>query len=329
MNENLKNNNYLTPLITKLADIDKKISFLRLKLQSVEPENRESVYSFIEKHGKEYGVRWLLHEFGISASVYYNYVHRSNDNCRAQKEKILEEIRTIYEAHNGTDGYRKMHYYLTQKGYRISLETTRKYMNQELGLLSVTRPKHPPYEKMKPCCICPDLLGGCFEADRLGQKWCIDFTFIGLENGDIRYNCAIMDLFDRSIVASEYGSEMSAELAIKTLDKALISEHIASNLSLILHSDQGNEFTSKKFAEHCKAKGVRQSMSRPGHPYSNSPMERYFSTLKSELIYQKSYKSDTSLFADIDKFVNEFYNTIRPHSHNHNLPPYEWRKKFY
>ena len=52
MNENLKNNNYLTSLITKLADIDKKISFLRLKLQNVEPENRESVYSFIEKHGK-------------------------------------------------------------------------------------------------------------------------------------------------------------------------------------------------------------------------------------------------------------------------------------
>ena len=55
-------------------------------------------------------------------------------------------------------------------------------------------------------------------------------------------------------------------------------------------------------------------MSRAGCPYDNAPMERYFNTLKSELIYQHSYSSEEKLFADIDDYVLLWYNSVRPHS---------------
>lgn len=318
---------YLSGLLQKLAETDKKISFTRLRSEDLDGESREAIYEFIEKYSGRFGVRWLLNEFGLSPSVYYNYLHSKRDGGKAQKDQILDEIRSIYEEHNGTDGYRKMHYYLLQRGYNISLETTRKYMNQELGLCSVVGARHPPYEKRMPFHICPDILKGNFKAGRVNEKWSIDFTFIALENGSVRFNCAIMDLYDRSIVASLCGTEMTSKLAIKTLKKALSTDKEIDPRRLILHSDQGNEFTSEEFTTYCLERGIRQSMSPPGHPYSNAPMERYFSTLKSELINRKSYGNERELYDAVDDFVENYYNTTRPHTYNNNKPPYEVRYK--
>lgn len=327
MKETKQKDPYLSGLVKELTENDRKISFQKLKEDNFIIGNREFVYEFIEKYGDQFGVRWLLNEFGLSPSVYYNYLHSKESGCKARKEKILDEIRSIYEMHDGVDGYRKMHYYLTQRGYRISLETTRKYMNQELGLYSVARPRHPRYEKRRPFKTYPDLLNENFKADNANEKWCIDFTFIELENGSIRYNCAIMDLFDRSIVASVCDAAMTAELAIKTLEKALPSDENINPQRLVLHSDQGNEFTSEQFTSFCLEKGITQSMSSPGHPHGNAPMERYFCTLKNELICRKTYGNESDLYEAIDDFVNNYYNTVRPHTYNNNKPPYAVRYK--
>lgn len=48
-----------------------------------------------------------------------------------------------------------------------------------------------------------------FKADDINQKWCTDFTYLALANGDKRYNCSIIDLYDRSIVASITGKHIS------------------------------------------------------------------------------------------------------------------------
>lgn len=316
---------YLSDLVKRYAETKKKISFTQLKMDNLKCETREEIYEFIEKYSGQFGVNWLLSEFGLSPSVYYNYLHSKKCGCRARKKQILQEIRSIYEEHNGMDGYRKMHFYLAQKGYHISLETTRKYMNQELGLRSVISPKHPPYEKRTPFHICPDILMGDFKADHANTKWCIDFTFITLENGSVRYNCVIMDLYDRSILASVCGAEMTPELAIRTLEKALSRDEEIDPRKLVLHSDQGNEFTSEKFTSYCVDKGIRQSMSPPGHPHSNAPIERYFCTLKNELIDRKCYGCENDLYESIEDFVNNYYNTKRPHTYNNNKPPFAVR----
>ena len=97
-------------------------------------------------------------------------------------------------------------------------------------------------------------------------------------------------MYDRSVVASINSPWMDSALAIKTVQKALRSSG-ANPQKLILHSDQGTQFTSKKFTDFCKELGITQSMSRAGCPYDNAPMERYYNTLKAELIYQ--YHFDT------------------------------------
>ena len=78
---------------------------------------------------------------------------------------------------------------------------------------------------------------------------CIDFTYLNLSNGQKCYNCAIIDLYDRSVVASITSTKIDSELAIKTLKSAL--ENVRKYRKVIFHSDQGSQFTSKNFIDVC------------------------------------------------------------------------------
>ena len=172
-----------------------------------------------------------------------------------------------------------MQVYLKREGFSYSCTTVHKYMNRILGLKSIVRPKKPAYQHGEAHKVFENRLKQDFGANGINQKWCTDFTYLFLSNGEVRYNCAILDLHDRSVVASITDRNITSDLAIRTLQKALDSQPKIQG-ELILHSDQGSQFTSKAFIEFCESVHVTQSMSKAGCPYDNAPMERYFNTLK-------------------------------------------------
>lgn len=217
-----------------------------------------------------------------------------------------------------------MKVYLERKGITLSTLTVHKYMNSEMGLMSVVRRKRPEYHKGKPHKVFKNILEQDFSCDEINTKWCTDFTYLFLADGSKRYNCTIIDLHDRSVVASITDKNITADLAIRTLRKAIESQPPIKGV-LILHSDQGSQFTSREFVNYCKRMNVTQSMSKAGYPYDNAPMERYFNTLKNELIYEHSYKTDQDLYSAVDEFAYVTYNHVRPHSYNHYKTPYEAR----
>lgn len=116
--------------------------------------------------------------------------------------------------------------------------------------------------------------------------WCTNFTYMTLTNGTMHYNCSLIDLYDRSIVASEKALLSKVSLSVRTLEKALSSTK-AIPQNLILHSDQGSQFTSAEFVQHCRKLGISQGMSRAGCPYDKAPMERYYNTLKNLLLHME------------------------------------------
>ena len=139
-------------------------------------------------------------------------------------------------------------------------------MNSILGLKSIVRPKKPEYKHGKPHKVFENKIQQNFTADKINEKWCTDFTYLFLENHDVRYNCTIIDLHDRSVIASITDRHITSDLAIRTLQKALESQPAIKG-ELILHSDQGSQFTSKAFVEFCESVHVTQSMSKAGYPY--------------------------------------------------------------
>ncbi len=151
----------------------------------------------MEQHNREFGIRWLLRRLGICPNAYYNYRKHRKAAYHAQKEAAKVLIREIYHAHNGVAGYRTMAVYLARKGCHCSTATVHKYMNTEMGLYSLVRPKKPGYWRGKPHKIFENRLHQEFHADRANRKWCTDFTYLFLKNGEVRYNCSIVDLYDR------------------------------------------------------------------------------------------------------------------------------------
>jgi len=118
----------------------------------------------------------------------------------------------------------------------------------------------------------------------------------------------------RSVVASLYGNHITAELAIETLRIAL-NRHKPGK-KIILHSDQGSQFTSKEFNDFCGKSFVQQSISRAGYPYGNAPMERYYNTLKHAFTNLFSFKSVREMDMVINYLAYGWYNHVRPHTYN-------------
>ena len=257
----------------------------------------------------------------LSPNGYYNYrKHRKNARNKV-KASVLKKIKKIYHEAEGKPGYRMMKDLLDGAGIHLSKNTVHRYMNTDLNLRSVTRKKKKyAYSKGNESFhVFDNLLKQNFRADERYSKWCVDFTYLFLDGGAKRYNCTIIDLYDRAVVASVNGKKINAELAIQAVTKAL--ENCHEKKGIILHSDRGSQFTSKEFVKFCESKKIVQSMSKPGYPYDNAPMERYYNTLKAELINLHKYRTEEELFNAVNRYAYGWYNNQRPHNFNGGLPP--------
>lgn len=134
------------------------------------------IYQFIDENKNIFGLRWLFRHFHIAPNAYYNYLKGNKDASRKQKQKILEEIKSIYYNSNRIIGHRGMKIFLARKGINLSKTTVHRYRNRELSLHAVTMRKKQTYVRGEKNKIFPDLLKQKFTADAKNKIWCTDFT---------------------------------------------------------------------------------------------------------------------------------------------------------
>lgn len=221
-------------------------------------------------------------------------------------------------------GYRMVNVELRKKkGIVLSLPTTLKYM-QKLGLKSITRKKKKKLNYNEPVHKAFDnLLNQNFSVNEPNTVWCSDLTYIKLSNGTFVYACAIIDLYDRSIVGFDVSKNMKAEFVEDVLGKAL-KQHKPKQ-ELIFHSDQGRQYTAKLLVEFCEKHKIKQSMSRKGTPYDNAVMESFFGKFKTEKINHYILRNyDMAREISLD-YVHLYYNSKRPHATLNGLTPLEKR----
>ena len=186
----------------------------------------------------------------VWVNSYYSWIKGKEKRAEREKlkHKIMQKIKEIYHNNDGTPGYRTMQVYLGRRGINLSVNTVHKYMNCELKLHSICRRKKVNYSKAPSGCstVFENKLNRDFKADGINQKWCIDFTYLPLVGGKMMYNCAIIDLYDRSIVSSITDKNITADLAVRTLKKALDAQE-KIEWDMMIHSDRGSQLTSKQF----------------------------------------------------------------------------------
>lgn len=102
------------------------------------------------------------------------------------------------------------------------------------------------------------------------------------------------------------------KLTLDALDTAVRRQK--PKAGLIFHSDRGVQYASSAFRQALQAHGFQQSMSRKGDPYDNAVAENFFSCLKCECIYLHHFPTRASANAAVFRYIEAFYNTVRPHS---------------
>ena len=178
-------------------------------------------------------------------------------------------------------------------------------MNQEkkISYIKKQRNNHHRIEAN----VKPNLLKRDFKADKPNQKWCTDITYLIYKDKRF-YLSSIIDLYDSKIVAYQLSRRNDIKLVLDTLNEAIAKRKDVTDL--IIHSDQGYQYTSSEYKAICISNGIQISMSRKGSPLDNSPIENWHSLLKKETLYNNNITSIAQYIALVEDWI-EFYNTER------------------
>lgn len=261
----------------------------------------------------------------VPKSSYFKWKRNLGKNIKrkAQDEILLEEIKQIYIEANGTLGIVRMTNELRRKNIFVNHKKVYRLM-LEYGYLSVVKRKKKYSKPGKPH---PkhNVLKRNFETSCPYDKMATDVTEITMFGMKI-YLSPIKDLHTNMIESIEIGKHANIKMAMKMVEK-IKAKSIPEGT--IIHSDQGAIYNSLKYQKLLEENNFIQSMSRKGTPIDNAPMESFFSTLKSELIYNPlvTFESYEDLVNKIKKYI-EFYNTKRIQKKLGYLTPSEFKEKY-
>jgi transposase InsO family protein len=122
----------------------------------------------------------------------------------------------------------------------------------------------------------------------------------------------VTDLYSRRIVGWAMADSLERQVVLTALQMAIDTRRPAPGL--LHHSDRGSQYASQDYQAVLTQYQIQASMSRTGNCYDNAPMESFFATLKTELIYHRHYATRAEAQTDIFEYIEAFYNRFRRHS---------------
>ena len=286
-----------------------------------------SIKANVAEHG--YCIETCCDILHVSRSAYYRWLNGTVGK-RTQENKRIAEIVEQIHAESPDKGHRRIRddlerYHDTKisdkRTLRIcrsrDIKSTIKYANQ-----GCTRnAPNPQY-------LAENILDRDFHADKPNEKWLTDVTefkwFEGVEKRKV-YLSAILDLYDRRIVAFVIRDSNDNPLVYDTFDAAVAANPDAHPL---FHSDRGFQYTNRTFHAKLEAAGMTQSMSRVAHCIDNGPMEGFWGILKRERYYGKRFTDRESLVQMIEEYVS-YYNSKRLQRNLGLLTPMEKHQRFF
>jgi putative transposase len=236
------------------------------------------------------------------SSVYYDKKPVDPETLR-REEDIMARI-DYWHTLMPCIGARKLVVKLRDDGYCVGRKLVRRLMRQ-MGL-SVVYPKPNLSRKDPNSVIMPYLLRN-MSIDFPNQVWSVDITYIKMGHHHM-YMTAFIDWMSRRIIGWTLSDTLETQYVIDTLQKAIK----VNGTPAIINSDQGSQFTSSEYKQFLKDNHIRQSMDGKSRWADNIVIERWFRSLKTELIYINEFDNPRDLRRAIDTYVTQ-YNNIRPH----------------
>lgn len=237
-------------------------------------------------------------------------------------------IKESFEASQGTYGSRRVLCDLRELGILCGKHRIARIMRENKMVAHRGYKSHHHHRYTKPAKAAPNRLSQQFLMNSPDEAWVTDITYIRTFQGWL-YLAVVLDLFSRKVIGWSMKSTLSKEIV---LDAILMAVWRRKPLKpVIIHSDQGSQYSSDEWKRFCEQHQLQASMSRRGNCYDNAVAESFFSRLKKERIRKHVYQSRDKARADIFDYIEVFYNRARRHSYLNGMSPevFEetWRKQ--
>ena len=276
-------------------------------------------------HVQEFRLTSMCRVLRVHRSGYYAWLRAPlSDRAKADLE-LLGLVKQQWLESDGVYGHRKIASDLRELGQRCSRHRVRRLMKNEGLRAQIGYGKRPRKRSGPEGTVAGNVLDRAFSTTSPNQAWVTDITYIRTYEGWL-FLAVVLDLFSRQVVGWAMRSTQHTDVVLQALLAAVWRRK--PKPGLILHSDQGSQFTSEEWQAFLKAHGIVCSMSRRGNCHDNAVAESFFQLLKRERIKRRIYATHGDARADVFDYIEMFYNPKRRHGSNGDLSPVEFEKRY-
>lgn len=261
--------------------------------------------------------------YEVSRSGYYKWLQRKGKLNRYEKQhNELDYYVADIHVHYPSQGYRTIaDTLLNRYGLSVSDVSVWKSMKR-LGITGYIRKQKHSYGIGKEHNRYSNILNRNFNADKPMEKIVTDVTYLKHKN-KWYYLACYMDLYNREIIDYELSDTFDNFLVMKPA-KRILEKAKSTDTPILLHSDQGVQYSSAGYSNLLKSYHAIQSMSRAGTPRDNAVIESFFGRFKDVIRSHYQYwKCD-----DLQKVIDEsiyYFNYIKPIRKLKRKPPVQYR----
>lgn len=282
-------------------------------------------YAFVAEHRPLFSVRAMCRCLRIQPSGFYAWLKQPLSKRAREDVRQTELIHKAWKESGKVYGYRKLHDDLLDQGEtccpnRVARLATLAGIKAQIGYK-----RRPGNYGGKPSLVVDNTLDRQFDVDAPDTVWVTDITYIRTLEG-FAYLAVVIDLYSRRVVGWAMQSRQTTDVVLQALLMAVWRRKPKNRV--LIHSDQGSQFTSMDWAAFLKAHNLEHSMSRRGNCHDNAVAESFFNLLKRERIRRRTYKSRVEARQDVFDYIEMFYNPIRRHGSAGGVSPAEFERRY-
>lgn len=281
-------------------------------------------FRFIEVEKAHFPIMVLCESLGVSRSGYHAWRKRAPSQRVREDERLTESIRRIFAESRRTYGAPRVHAMLVREGIGVGRKRVARLMRHH-GLVGRSGRRQGPrtttLSRSRPAPA--DLVRRDFTAAAPNLLWLADITYLRTWEGWL-YLAAILDVYSRMIVGWALATHLRTELVLEALEMGLWRRQPQRGL-LIHHSDKGSQYLSGDYSARLTRAGITASAARSA--YDNAMVESWFSTIKQELVYSRSWPTRHQAELAVFDYIEVFYNRLRLHSSLDMKSPIEYEQE--
>lgn len=270
-------------------------------------------------------MRCLCRIMAVHPSGYYAWRRNTLSERARDDQRLLGLIKHAWLESGGVYGYRKIHQDLRETGETCGKHRVARLVRRE-GLRSQTGyRRRPGAYGGKPAVVSPNRLDRRCDVTALNVAWVTDITHIRTHEGWL-YLSVVIDLFSRQVVGWSMKPRMTTDLALDALLSAVWRRKPQG--VVMVHSDQGSQFSSADWQSFLKANHLEGSMSRRGNCHDNAVAESFFQLLKRERIKRRICSTREVARSDVFDYIEMFYNPTRRRGTSDGLSPIAYERRY-